>query len=111
MSSSSLVIDYVELKEDILMLGSMCPNFISRMNEVLETAETREMISQYLPLFDYLSYYTEKNISTPSDVALVYASLETMVSLQSHKGEFKWAIIYLKNLLYLLSSLQMSDSG
>ncbi|XP_032666443.1 venom acid phosphatase Acph-1-like [Odontomachus brunneus] len=70
--------DYVELKEDILMLGSLCPNFISRINEVLETAETREMISQYQPLFDYLSYYTEKNISTPSDVALLYSSLETM---------------------------------
>ncbi|XP_014472118.1 PREDICTED: venom acid phosphatase Acph-1-like [Dinoponera quadriceps] len=70
--------NYMELKEDVLMLGSLCPNFISRMNEVLETAEMRETLSQYQPLFDYLSYYTERNISTPSDVALLYASLETM---------------------------------
>ncbi|XP_019699623.1 venom acid phosphatase Acph-1 isoform X2 [Harpegnathos saltator] len=71
-------IDYVKLKKDVLMLGSLCPNFISQMNQALETAEMREMISHYQNLFDYLSYYTKRNISTPSDVALLYASLETM---------------------------------
>lgn len=86
MAASSSVTDYVKLKEDMLMLGSLCPNFISQMNQVLKTAEAQETISQYQPLFDYLSYYTERKISTPSDVALLYASLETMVSLQSHKA-------------------------
>ncbi|TGZ53473.1 Uncharacterized protein DBV15_05864, partial [Temnothorax longispinosus] len=70
--------DYLELEEDTLMLGSLCPNFISQMNQILQTTETQRMLAQYQPLFDYLTKHTERNISTPSDVALLYATLETL---------------------------------
>jgi len=73
------------MKEDTLMLGSLCPNFTSQMNQILQTTKTQRMLAQYQSLFDYLSKYTERNISTPSDVALLYATLETLVSLQSGK--------------------------
>ncbi|XP_012542776.1 venom acid phosphatase Acph-1 isoform X2 [Monomorium pharaonis] len=70
--------EYLRMKEDTLMLGSLCPNFISQMNQILQTTEMRKLLAQYQPLFDYLSKYTERNISTPSDVALLYATLETL---------------------------------
>ncbi|XP_020279223.1 venom acid phosphatase Acph-1-like [Pseudomyrmex gracilis] len=70
--------DYLELKEDTLLLGSLCPKFISQMNEVLQTDEMRKTMAPYQSLFDHLSRYTKRNISTPSDVAALYATLETM---------------------------------
>ncbi|XP_011864396.1 PREDICTED: venom acid phosphatase Acph-1-like isoform X2 [Vollenhovia emeryi] len=70
--------EYAKLKEDTLMLGSLCPNFISQMNQILETTKTKQMLAQYESLFDHLSEYTKRDISTPSDVALLYATLETM---------------------------------
>ncbi|XP_011644162.1 venom acid phosphatase Acph-1-like [Pogonomyrmex barbatus] len=70
--------DYVKLEEDTLLVGSLCPNFVSQMNQVLQTTETQKILMQYQSLFDYLSKVTERNISTPSDVALLYATLETM---------------------------------
>ncbi|XP_025987663.2 venom acid phosphatase Acph-1 [Solenopsis invicta] len=72
--------DYLKVKEDTLMLGFLCPNFISQINQVLQTNETREILTWYQPLFDHLSKYTGRNISIPSDVALLYATLETMAN-------------------------------
>ncbi|XP_026824418.1 venom acid phosphatase Acph-1-like isoform X1 [Ooceraea biroi] len=71
--------DYLELKEDTLMLGTLCPNFLSQMDQMLQTIEVQKIIAQHQSLFDYLSQYTKRNISTPSEVALLYATLETMV--------------------------------
>ncbi|XP_018403552.1 PREDICTED: venom acid phosphatase Acph-1-like [Cyphomyrmex costatus] len=70
--------EYLELKEDTLMLGFLCPNFISQMNQILQTIQTQKMLAQHQSLFHHLSKYTERNISTPSDVALLYATLETL---------------------------------
>jgi hypothetical protein len=52
---------------------------------MLYTIEMQKMIGQYELLFNYLSQHTERNISTPLDVSLLYAILETMVSLQKNK--------------------------
>lgn len=71
-------IDMKELKEDTLLLGLLCPNFASEMDQVLRRAEIQKMTAQYQLLFDYLSQHTSRNISTPTDVALLYAALETM---------------------------------
>ncbi|XP_012231964.1 venom acid phosphatase Acph-1-like isoform X2 [Linepithema humile] len=70
--------DYLELEDDTLLLGSLCPNFVSQMDEILRRNETRKMMAQYQPLFDHLSEYTKREINTPSDVAVLYAILETM---------------------------------
>ncbi|CAL1677646.1 unnamed protein product [Lasius platythorax] len=70
--------EYQELKEDTLLLGTLCPNFVSQMDQVLRRTETQKMTVRYQPLFDHLSRYTRRNISTPTDVALLYAALETM---------------------------------
>lgn len=70
--------EYQELKEDTLLLGSLCPNFVLQMDQVLRKTEIQKMTVQYQPLFEYLSQYTKRNISTPTDVALLYAALETM---------------------------------
>lgn len=74
--------DYLELEDDTLLLGSLCPNFISEMKQVLRRNETRKMMAQYQPLFKHLSEYTKRQINTPLDVAVLYAFLETMVNLQ-----------------------------
>lgn len=71
--------DYLEMKEDTLMMGTLCPNFLSQMDQMLQTLEMQKIIAQHQLLFDHLSQYIKKNISTPSDVALLYATLETMV--------------------------------
>lgn len=59
------------------------------MDQVLRTTETQEMLLQYQSLFDYLSYYIQRNIDKPSDVALLYASLETMVKKQNQSKNKK----------------------
>lgn len=70
--------EYEELKEDTLLLGSLCPNFVLQTDQVLQKTETQKITTQYQPLFEHLSQYTKRNISTPTDVALLYAALETM---------------------------------
>ncbi|XP_029165957.1 venom acid phosphatase Acph-1-like [Nylanderia fulva] len=70
--------EYQELKEDTLLMGSVCPNFVLQMDQVLQKTETQKMTVQYQPLFEHLSRYTRRNIRTPTDVALLYAALETM---------------------------------
>lgn len=70
--------DYLELEDDTLLLGSLCPNFVFQKDQVLRRNETQKMMAQYQPLFEHLSKYTKRKISTPSDVALLYAILETM---------------------------------
>jgi len=72
-----------------MMLGFLCPNFISQVNQVLQTIKTQRILAQYQSLFDYLSKHTERNISTPSDVALLYATLETSVSFHKVKNKTK----------------------
>ncbi|XP_019885210.2 venom acid phosphatase Acph-1 [Camponotus floridanus] len=67
-----------ELKDDTLLLGFLCPNFTLEMDQVLQRAETQKITEQYQLLFNYLSRHTGRNISTPTDVVLLYAVLETM---------------------------------
>lgn len=86
-----------ELKEDTLLLGLLCPNFASEMDQVLRRAEIQKMTAQYQLLFDYLSQHTSRNISTPTDVALLYAALETMVRMD-YKIKLKLMLNFFKKL-------------
>lgn len=70
-----------ELNDDTLLLGFLCPNFTSEMDQVLRRTEIQKITAQYQLLFDYLSQHTARNISTPTDVVLLYAALETMVRI------------------------------
>ncbi|KAL0113391.1 hypothetical protein PUN28_012512 [Cardiocondyla obscurior] len=72
--------DYLKVKDDTLMLGSLCPSFTSQVNEILETTNMQNILAEYQALFDYLSTYTKRNISLPSDVSLLYTTLETLAA-------------------------------
>ncbi|XP_050464238.1 venom acid phosphatase Acph-1-like isoform X1 [Cataglyphis hispanica] len=82
--------EYQKVKKDTLLLGFLCPNFVSQMDQVLRRTETQKMIAQYQFLFDHLSRYTRRNISTPMDVALLYTTLETMAD--QNEALPNWAI-------------------
>ncbi|XP_070165743.1 venom acid phosphatase Acph-1 isoform X2 [Polyergus mexicanus] len=82
--------EYQKLEKDTSLLGFLCPNFVSQMDQVLRRTETQKMIARYQPLFDHLSRYTRRNISTPTDVVLLYATLETMAD--QNKTLPNWAL-------------------
>ncbi|XP_072756171.1 venom acid phosphatase Acph-1 isoform X2 [Anoplolepis gracilipes] len=82
--------EYQNLEEDTLLLGFLCPNFISQVDQVLRSTEMQNKTAKYQVLFNYLSRYTSRNISTPTDVALLYAALETMAD--QNKTLPNWAI-------------------
>ena len=73
--------DYVSAKEDTLLLGLHCPGFILEKRKVLSTDEVRETMLYHSSLFDYVSHYTEMEIRRPSEIALLYAVLETKADL------------------------------
>ncbi|XP_076233802.1 venom acid phosphatase Acph-1 [Calliopsis andreniformis] len=73
--------DYVSSEKDTLLLGMHCPSFISEMQQILNTDQVREILLHHLPLFDYVSHYTGLKIQEPSNVALLYAVLETKADL------------------------------
>lgn len=85
------------------MLGTLCPNFISQLNKIPQTDEAKNTMSEYQSLFDYLSYHTKRKIVTPSDVALLYASLETMVNADN-ETYFKIIFDYFKCRYQILNS-------
>ncbi|XP_043260530.1 venom acid phosphatase Acph-1-like isoform X1 [Colletes gigas] len=73
--------DYISIEKDTLLLGMRCPNFVSEMNRVLNTIQMKETMLHHLPLFDYVSHNSGIEIRKPSEVALLYAALETKADL------------------------------
>lgn len=73
--------EYVFAEEDTLLLGFQCPGFISEKRKVLSTDGVRKTVQDHSSLFDYVSRYTGMDIKRPSEVALLYAALETAADL------------------------------
>ncbi|XP_017888893.1 venom acid phosphatase Acph-1-like [Ceratina calcarata] len=73
--------DYELMQKDALLLGTQCPRFIIEMNKVLRMEQMRERWSGHLNMFDHISRSTGMKIRQPSDVALLYAVLETKADL------------------------------
>ncbi|KAK1119749.1 hypothetical protein K0M31_013165 [Melipona bicolor] len=73
--------DYTLAREDTLLLGAHCPSFILEMEKVLNMVQVRERLTHYSSLFDYISRSTGIKVQRPSEVALLYAVLETKADL------------------------------
>lgn len=73
--------DYLKLREDTLLMGTHCPSFQIELKNVLKVTGMSELPKQYSPLFAYLSNNTGIKIEQISDVALLYATLETKADL------------------------------
>ncbi|XP_003706109.1 venom acid phosphatase Acph-1 [Megachile rotundata] len=73
--------DYVSMCKDTLLLGMYCPSFASETMKVLNMDQVRATIKDHSTLFEALSRYTGMEISQPSQVALLYAVLETQADL------------------------------
>ncbi|OAD56134.1 Venom acid phosphatase Acph-1 [Eufriesea mexicana] len=73
--------DYVYTKKDALLLGIQCPSFLLEMEKVLNMDEVQEKLSHYSTLFDHVSQNTGVKIQYPSEMALLYAVLETKADL------------------------------
>ncbi|XP_012285663.1 venom acid phosphatase Acph-1 [Orussus abietinus] len=69
---------YEELKKDYLLMGNLCPNFLSDTASVLESDSMKEQVSVYKPLFDELNQRTGLTIDQPSEIEGLYITLETM---------------------------------
>lgn len=69
----------MSMQKDTLFLGTRCPNFVSEVHRVMNTAQMQKAMMHHLPLFDYVSRHTGMEIRQPSEVALLYAALETKV--------------------------------
>lgn len=72
-------VDYTIKEKDTLLLGMHCPSFISETKKVMNTVPMREILLHHLPLFDYVSDHIGVEIREPSEMALLYAVLETKV--------------------------------
>lgn len=81
--------DYEIEQKDTLLLGTQCPGFIIEMNKVLGMERVREQWSDHLDMFHHISQSTGMKIRQPSDVALLYAALETKADLNQSLPE--WA--------------------
>ena len=73
--------DYVSMRKDTLLLGMHCPSFASETRKVLNTDQARATMKDYSTLFELLSRHTGMKIQHPSEVALLYAVLETQADL------------------------------
>lgn len=72
-------VDYTLAREDTLLLGTQCPSFILEMEKVLNMVQVRERLTHYSSLFDHISRSAGIKVQRPSEVALLYAVLETKV--------------------------------
>ncbi|XP_076646054.1 venom acid phosphatase Acph-1 isoform X1 [Halictus rubicundus] len=73
--------DYAVAEKDTLFLGSNCPSFASDMQTVLTSNEVKSRMLHHTPLLDHVSNYTGVEMQHPSDIALLYAVLETKATL------------------------------
>ncbi|KOC59081.1 Venom acid phosphatase Acph-1 [Habropoda laboriosa] len=73
--------EYLPMQKDTLFLGIHCPSFALEMEKMLRMNTVREKLSHYAPLFDHISSHTGMKIQQPSEVALLYAVLETKADL------------------------------
>lgn len=69
--------DYVPVEEDTLLLGSLCPIFEEEEKMINNKWESK--ITMHKSLFDYVSINYGKKVERPSDLALIYSTLETIV--------------------------------
>ncbi|XP_043579475.1 venom acid phosphatase Acph-1-like isoform X1 [Bombus pyrosoma] len=74
--------DYTVAQEDTLLMGIQCPNFVVEMEKVLNMAQVRDRVSNYSSLFDHISRSIGVKVQRPSEVALLYAVLETKADLK-----------------------------
>ncbi|CAL7935090.1 unnamed protein product [Xylocopa violacea] len=81
--------DYVIAEKDTLLLGMQCPSFVLEMEKVLNTNEMQDRLSRHSLLFHRVSQYTGRKIQKPTEIALLYAILETKADLNESLPE--WA--------------------
>ncbi|XP_015434584.1 PREDICTED: venom acid phosphatase Acph-1-like [Dufourea novaeangliae] len=73
--------DYLPMEYDTLLLGIHCPSFLSEMKTVLSSDQMEKVMLHHFPLLNYVSQHTGMKIQQPSEVALLYAVLETKADL------------------------------
>ncbi|CAK9821617.1 Venom acid phosphatase Acph-1 [Anthophora retusa] len=73
--------EYFPMEIDSLLLGTHCPSFQLEMERVLRMETVRERLSHYAALFERVSSSIGMKIQRPSEVALLYAVLETKADL------------------------------
>lgn len=74
-----ILADYVTAEKDTLLLGQHCPSFKADMKKVLASDEMKPIMQHHSPLFHFVSNHSGMEIENPSEIALLYAVLETKV--------------------------------
>lgn len=81
--------DYEKIREDTLLMGMHCPSFQVELKNVLRMTDMYGVTKQYSSLLKYLSKNTGIKVERLSEVALLYAALETKADLNQTLP--KWA--------------------
>ncbi|XP_024938423.1 venom acid phosphatase Acph-1 isoform X2 [Cephus cinctus] len=72
-------ISYEQKWNDTLMLGRLCPNFITEKDKVDKSSRAEYVVQNLSQLFNYLREETKFTVETISDVAALYKILRTNV--------------------------------